>query len=144
MRLALVGLLALPLLKGCDPTEIQQLTSPEAVAQAYQDGLRPYFPKAKAVAMTERQELWGYTCIQGDGPELVEQMGNFIPSIPDVQKLKTLRDWGPVFGAKTYRYAWLGFESGAVRLDVDTWSVVHVAANPKYDDMYRNACGFAR
>jgi hypothetical protein len=138
MRFALVGMFALSLLKGCD---LKELTSPDAVSRQFQDGLQPYFPNAKATAFPDQQVILGFTCIQGDGRQLVHQVGETFSSIPDIQKLKTLRDYGPLLGSPTYRYAALGFESGVIRLDVDTWESVVLQPWDGYDAEYRSACG---
>ncbi|HZU32595.1 MAG TPA: hypothetical protein VFB79_15870 [Candidatus Angelobacter sp.] len=143
MRLALVGLLGLSMLKSCNVAEVAGM-SPDAIAQKYQDGLRPYFPHARAQAVPQQETLLGLTCTQGDGPALVDKVKDMLPETEDVKQLKMLRSYGPILGAKTYHFAALGFQSGIIRLNVDTWQAERLEPWTGYSQFYDAACGFTR
>lgn len=141
MRLIAVAVLTLSLLKGCELDNVKKLTSPEAVSSAYEEGLKPYFPNAHASAVPQQEAIVGFSCLHGEGKQFVQMVAANFGNIPQMQELKVFRQYGPLLGSKTYRYAFLVFETGSIRLDVDTWEVDVFDSNDAMRQAFAQVCG---
>lgn len=131
MRLALTGLLALSMLKGCD------LGNPQSVQPRMEEAIRPYFPKVKAYALPDRNMLVGLSCLENVGDALIQQIGPVLANNPSMGDLRLLRK----LPGSSYRYVGIGFEQGIAWYDLDTKSVGTQPTNPDYVVWYRKQCG---
>ncbi|HEV3041886.1 MAG TPA: hypothetical protein VHA33_29245 [Candidatus Angelobacter sp.] len=134
MRLALLWVMALSLMKGC------KAGSPEQVSQEFQAGLRPYFPNSQVLVSPEQQAIIGITCLRGAGKQLIDSIASEISQNADINKLRDLRDFGPLLGNPSYKYVLLAFDTGAIRLNVDTWRTDRLAATPQYTAAFNTSC----
>lgn len=133
MRLALTGLLALSMLKGCD------LGNPQTVQPQIEDALRPYFPKVKAVVLPQEHAIVGLSCLEDVGDELVKMVPPAVASNPAMSKLKLLR----MIPGSSYRVVAIGFEQGLAFYNVDTGATGTTNGDSSYATWYRQQCGLS-
>jgi hypothetical protein len=120
--------------------------TPQQIQQKAQEGLRPYFPNAVVQVIPQQQGIVAMTCTKNIGHEMIVQIAQKMPEIPDVQKLKMLRQWGGLIGAGTYRRFIIGFEHEAISLEVDRNLQPFLLRLPNqqaYEQEYNQACGFS-
>jgi len=131
MKIALVGLLGLSMLKGCD------MGDPASVQPKMEDALRPYFPKVKAVALPQDHALVGLSCIENVGDEMVKMVAPAVASNPAMSQLKLLR----FLPGSSYKIVAIGFEQGLAFYDVDTGATGTMPQAANYTTWYRQQCG---
>ncbi len=136
MRLAIISVLALSFMKGCDISG-----GPEVISGRFQAALRPYFPNARAKAVPDQGVIIGLTCVQGAGPKLVAEAADYVIHNKDVSRLRTLRKWGPLLGSPSYHRVQLGFDRAILALNVDTWKIEYPPLTDTYISSYRRDCG---
>ncbi|HET6933980.1 MAG TPA: hypothetical protein VFI72_04020 [Candidatus Angelobacter sp.] len=136
MRLAIISMLALSFMKGCDISG-----GPEVISGRFQAALRPYFPNARAKAVPDQGVIIGLTCVQGAGPKLVAEAADYVIHNKDVSRLRTLRKWGPLLGSPSYHHVQLGFDRAILALNVDTWKIEYPPLTDTYISSYRRDCG---
>jgi hypothetical protein len=128
----------------CDLAQMANAT-PEQVQKSAQDGLRPYFPNVVIQVIPQKQLLVAVTCTKNIGHEMIVQIAQKMPQDPNVQQLKTLREFGGLIGAKTYRTFIIGFEHEAISLQVDQNlqpGLLKLTNQQLYERQYNQACGF--
>ena len=131
--------------QNCNLAQMAHAT-PEQVQQQAQDGLKPYFPSAVVQVVPQKQTLIALTCTKNIGHEMIAQIAQKMPEVPDVQKLKTLREFGFLIGAHSYRMFVIGFEHEAIALEVDRNLqpvLLKLPNQQAYELEYNQACGFA-
>ena len=129
----------------CNLAQMAHAT-PEQVQEKAQEGLRPYFPDAVVQVVPQQQTIVALTCTKNIGHEMIVQIAQKMPQVPDVQQLKTLREWGGLIGARTYRRFVIGFEHEAISLEVDRNLQPYLLRLPDqraYEQGYNQACGFS-
>lgn len=131
MKIALVGLLGLSMLKGCD------MGDPASVEPKMEAAIRPYFPNVKAFAVPDRDMLVGLSCVQNVGPGLIEQIGPVLANNPSMGDLRLLRK----LPGSSYRYVGIGFEQGIAWYDLDTRTAGSQPTDETYAAWYRKKCG---
>jgi hypothetical protein len=134
MRIALVGLLALSTLKGCD------LGSPERVQPQMEDALRPYFPHVKAVALPQQQTLVGLSCLENVGDEMVKMVPSAVAGNPAMQNLKLLR----LLPGSQYSTVSIGFEQSLAVYNINTGAMGIAPMDATYASWYRQQCGLTK
>jgi hypothetical protein len=132
MKIALVGLLGLSMLKGCD------MGDPASVQPQMEEALRPYFPRVKAVALPQQQTLVGLSCLENVGDELVKMVPAAVASNPAMSKLKLLR----MFPGSSYSTVSIGFERSLAVYNLDTGLMGTAPMDDAYANWYRQQCGF--
>lgn len=134
MRIAMVGLLAVSMFKGCD------LGDPKSVQPQMEQALRPYFPRVKAIAIPQRQMLVGLSCLENVGPSLIQMVPQAVAHNPAMDKLRMLR----LFPGSSYRIVAVGFEQGIAWYDVDSGAMGTRPADANYAASYRKLCGIGQ
>jgi hypothetical protein len=131
MKIALVGLLGLSMLKGCD------LGDPQSVQPQIEEALRPYFPNVKAVVLPQQHAIVGLSCLDNVGDELVKMVPPAVASNPAMSKLKLLR----MIPGSSYNLVAIGFPQGLAFYNVDTGATGTTVGDASYATWYRQQCG---
>lgn len=129
----------------CDLAHMAHAT-PQQIQETVKQGLFPYFPNAVVQVYPKEQILIAYTCTRNVGNELVVQIAQKMPEVPDMQKLKTLRELGPLLGISSYRRFVLGFEHEAISIEVDQNLqpvMLRLPNQQAYEQEYNRTCGFS-
>jgi hypothetical protein len=116
---------------------------PEQVKASFQQALSPYFPNARVEVLPAQQTLEAFACTRGTGPQLTQEVAKFIRTNPQVGQLRTLRNWGNVLSAPSYRYVGIVFDTETVAYDVDTGAIAVVPTEERIRQGYNTICGFS-
>ncbi len=113
---------------------------PATIQHKFEDSLRHYFVHAQVAVDPDRAEIVAFACDPNAGPALIEQVRRFLVSDPDIQRLRTLRDWAPLIWARSYANVSIVFPQQTVVLAVDSWQATTQPTNPDLQRRYAHTC----
>ncbi|PSH05152.1 MAG: hypothetical protein CXZ00_03065 [Acidobacteria bacterium] len=118
--------------------------NPESVARQADEAIRPYFPNVRTRVFPDEGIIVAFTCSLGTGSQLSRTVAEMLPNIKEFSSLKTLRNWGGIFGSHTYGIVALGFEDSMVTYNIDTGeSKMGTSLGQKYIADYKSECGLS-
>jgi hypothetical protein len=123
-------------------TGCPDLKTPEQIADQADESIRPYFPNVHTVALRDQRTIVAFTCSQGTGDALANEVAAVVQSMPQMSDLRKLRTYAAFTGSGAYDTLALAFEGNMVVYDIATGTASTRALNNELRAGYRQACGF--
>jgi hypothetical protein len=106
-------------------------TNPAMIGSKVEKNFRPYFPKVHVLVSRPQKSIVVITCLENEGPELVEKMATVLRETPEISQLSMV--------SSTYQSMGIFFRHRMIGYDISTNTIgtgqTPVYITSKYDEV---------